>query len=205
MNNPDGLSAPSPELIRQELARVLNTKTFATSARSSRVLSYVTEKTLAGSAMGSRNWCSVSMCLNGSAISTRRSTFCASRSRRAVTFPGFKCVARNQSRSLALDSGRLAVARRHASAAIDLADELPIDGKVLLGAFQIQVAIYIELNMQGEALALVARLKAPPVESAEQSAVIHGLAGACCQVGGAHRRGFRTRKPWACKVSRRFF
>lgn len=48
VNNPDGLSAPSPELIRQELARVLNTKTFATSARSSRVLSYVTEKTLAG-------------------------------------------------------------------------------------------------------------------------------------------------------------
>ena len=47
-HNPDGLSTPSTESIRQELARVLSSKPFATAARSSRFLSYAIEKTLAG-------------------------------------------------------------------------------------------------------------------------------------------------------------
>ena len=48
VSHPDGRSTPSPQLIRQELAKILSSKQFAAAARSRRFLSYVIEKTLAG-------------------------------------------------------------------------------------------------------------------------------------------------------------
>jgi len=87
----------------------------------------------------------------------------------------------------AFDGGRLAEALRSISAAIRLIEADPENANRLLGALRIQGAVYVERGMLSEALAVMERLKALPVESPEQGAAVRGLAGAYYQSAGDHR------------------
>lgn len=87
----------------------------------------------------------------------------------------------------AFDGGRLAEASRYASAAARLLEAEPVNAKLLMDALRLQGSIYVERGMLKEARSLVERLKAMPADSAEQSATVRGLAGACYQAAGDDR------------------
>jgi tetratricopeptide (TPR) repeat protein len=82
------------------------------------------------------------------------------------------------------DQGRLSDASRHLSTAIRLLEAKPANTRLLLGALRMQGAMYVERGMRTEALALIDRLKAMPLELPAQKAIIQGLTGAYHQAAG---------------------
>ncbi|MBC7928908.1 MAG: tetratricopeptide repeat protein [Bryobacteraceae bacterium] len=89
------------------------------------------------------------------------------------------------------ESGRLADAVRHLSAAIRLAEAEPANARLLFGALRIQVTVLVEGGMLSEARALIQRLRTVSFDLPEQNAVVQGLAGACYQAAGDHRAAER--------------